>query len=402
MTKIQSCRLCESTNLSESVFFQNQFLNDFVERGNVRNRLRVPIELVQCCDCSLVQQSYTAPADQLYRTYWYRSGVTNTMQNQLREIVSAAESEITAESGDVFLDIGANDGTMLSFVSDRYVRVGVDPAENLRGSLEENSDVAITDYWGPHILDQLIKLGHSKPKVITAIGMFYDLEKPVEFVQAISDSLAESGVFISQLMTLEPMLDTNDLGNLCHEHIEFYTYESLVYLFETCGLEIYKVEENPTNGGSYRIFSRHLKSGSINYGRSVSIGDVKAFKARLDLIKADLRESLEKIKARGLEVHGLGASTKGNTILQYLEIGPDDLQCISERSPEKYDLFTVGTGIPILSEADSRSLNPDYYLILPWAFTAEIMEREKEFLLRGGGIIHLFPEFRVDGLDVAI
>lgn len=402
MTKIQSCRLCESTNLSESVFFQNQFLNDFVERGDVRNRLRVPIELVQCCDCSLVQQSYTAPADQLYRTYWYRSGVTNTMQNQLREIVSAAESEITAESGDVFLDIGANDGTMLSFVSDRYVRVGVDPAENLRGSLEENSDVAITDYWGPHILDQLIKLGHSKPKVITAIGMFYDLEKPVEFVQAISDSLAESGVFISQLMTLEPMLDTNDLGNLCHEHIEFYTYESLVYLFETCGLEIYKVEENPTNGGSYRIFSRHLKSGSINYGRSVSIGDVKAFKARLDLIKADLRESLEKIKARGLEVHGLGASTKGNTILQYLEIGPDDLQCISERSPEKYDLFTVGTGIPILSEADSRSLKPDYYLILPWAFTAEIMEREKEFLLRGGGIIHLFPEFRVEGLDVAI
>ena len=396
MHKVTNCRLCDTSLPEQSVFFQDQYVSDFVSKDNITAGMKVPIDLCVCPGCSLVQQRWSAPQDFLYSLqYWYRSGVTDTMTEQLKDIVTSCMDEVSVTSSDIFLDIGANDGTMLSHVEGMKT-VGIDPASNLFDSLNSNVDVASNDFWSADVYDEL-RAKHDLPlaKVVTAIGMFYDLEDPLKFVSDITRVLDDDGIFVAQLMTLEPMLEKNDLGNLCHEHLEFYTYESLVYLFEKAGLEIYRVTENETNGGSYRIFARKYQKGSIQYGTQVGIKEVQAFKDRVDEIGRHLKGIIAEAIADNKTIHVLGASTKGNFILQYYELDSSCISMASERSDEKFGRFTVGTGIKIVSEEESRTAEPDYYLILPWAFTQEMISRESEHAKRGGKFIVPFPEIRI-------
>lgn len=396
MHKVNNCRLCGTPLPEQSVFFQDQYVSDFVTKDNITAGMKVPIDLCVCPGCSLVQQRWSAPQDFLYSLqYWYRSGVTDTMSAQLKDIVASCMDEVSVNPSDVFLDIGANDGTMLSHVEGMKT-VGIDPASNLFDSLKSNVDIASSDFWSADVYDELCAK-HNLPlaKVVTAIGMFYDLEDPLKFVSDITRVLDDDGIFVAQLMTLEPMLEKNDLGNLCHEHLEFYTYESLVYLFEKAGLEIYRVTENETNGGSYRIFARKYQKGSIQYGTHVGIKEVQAFKDRVDEIGRHLKEIIAEAIADNKTIHVLGASTKGNFILQYYELDSSCISMASERSDEKFGRFTVGTGIKIVSEEESRTAEPDYYLILPWAFTQEMISRESEHAKRGGKFIVPFPEIRI-------
>ena len=196
-------------------------------------------------------------------------------------------------------------------------------------------------------------------------------------------------------MTLDPMIRKNDLGNLCHEHIEFYSYKSLVYMYESCGLEIYRIDENEINGGSYRIWARKYQQGSISYSENTSVQDLIAFKDRIDNIKNQIVKFIKDEKSKGKITHVYGASTKGNVILQYFGITPDLCPFASERSPEKFGRYTVGSWIPIVSEEESKALKPDYYLVLPWAFFDEMYERESEWRSGGGQFIVPFPTMRI-------
>lgn len=397
MEKATHCRLCGEILSSTVIEFQDQFVSNFVHQSSIEHGVKVPIDLVICESCTMVQQVYSAPQEILYsQNYWYRSGVTDTMRQQLSDIVDACFDELQINKDDIMLDIGANDGTMLHYAKEKCLTVGIDPAKNLFSQLKENCDFASNDFWSASAYQALArKHDLGRPKVVTAIGMFYDLEDPMSFVRDIADIMHDDGIFVAQLMTLEPMLEKNDLGNLCHEHLEFYTYSSLVYLFENSGLEIYKVTENNTNGGSYRIFARKYKSGSISYNQKIDYHLIEEFKARVDKIGSELNALIEEINTRGETIHVLGASTKGNCILQYFGIDSEKIKFASERSPEKYGLYTIGTGIKILSEEDSRSLKPNYYLILPWAFKDEIIARESNHVARGGKFILPFPNLKV-------
>jgi hypothetical protein len=397
MLTVNKCRLCGGNFSNKIIKFQNQFVSNFVGIDEITSGIKVPIDLVVCETCTLVQQVYSAPQDFLYtQKYWYRSGVTDTMAKQLRDVVESCLSEVPLTADDVFLDIGANDGTMLSFLRNHFITVGIDPAKNLFGRLEQNCDHAFNDFWSADTFRKIQKDHKIKnPKIITAIGMFYDLEDPLSFVSDIAAILSDDGIFVAQLMTLEPMLRQRDLGNLCHEHLEFYSYSSLKYLFEKSGLEIYKITENDTNGGSYRIFSRKFSTGSIEYGEAVGLNSLKKFKDDVDTIGVQLNELMNDLSNTGKTVHALGASTKGNTILQYYELDHRKIKYASERSPEKYGLFTVGTGLEIISEEKSRKMKPDYYLVLPWAFSEEIIAREADHVMRGGKFIIPFPFLQV-------
>jgi hypothetical protein len=225
--------------------------------------------------------------------------------------------------------------------------------------------------------------------------MFYDLDKPVEFVHDIAKCLDENGVFISQLMCLQSMLNANDLGNICHEHIEYYSFESLKYLFEKCDLEIYKIEVNDINGGSYRIFARKFKKGSISFEENVNEETLLNFKKEIEINRKLCVDFIREERAKGKKIHLYGASTKGNTILQYYKLTSDEIDFASERSEPKLGLFTIGTGIPIVSEEFSREQNPDYYFVMPWAFIDEFVERERDWLKRGGKFILPLPKFKI-------
>lgn len=393
-----TCRLCGSADLEDMFSLGTQYINDFVPADRIGKGLQAPLDLVMCRHCSLLQLRHTAPQELLYaRHYWYRSGVTDTMRQALRDITSQIEAMVPLKPGDVALDIGANDGTLLAtYTSPGLRRVGVEPANNLVEELKTRVDHAIHDFWNyDSYMRAASEGGFGKAKVITAIGMFYDLDDPNAFIRDAQRVLADDGVFVAQLMCLTPMLQKNDLGNICHEHLEYYSLESLKYLFETNGLEMFKIEENDVNGGSYRIFARHYRGTGMMFEERVTREDILAFAKRVqdnrDRCVAFLRGEV----AKGKRVYVYGASTKGNVILQYYGLDTSVITAASERSPEKWGKYTVGTWIPIVSEEDAREAQPDYFLVLPWAFFPEFYEREKAWRSRGGRFVVPLPEFRV-------
>jgi len=394
------CRLCGSEALEELFSIGNQYINDFVPADRVGQGLRAPLDLVMCEKCTLIQLRHTAEQELLYtRHYWYRSGVTDTMRQALRDVSAEVETMVDLRSGDVVLDIGANDGTLLAtYATPGLVKVGCEPANNLIDALREHTPHVIHDFWSAQVYeDHARRWGIGKARVITALGMFYDLEQPGDFIGAAREALAPDGVFVAQLMCLASMLKQNDVGNICHEHIEYYSLESLRYLFESNGLEIFKVEENDVNGGSYRIFGRHLDGGSIPFDEKFTAADLHAFHQRIDDNRDRCVAFIRDEVAKGKTVYIYGASTKGNTILQYYGLDSSLITAASERSPEKWGRYTVGSWIPIVSEDAARAAQPDYFLVLPWAFFNEFYARESKWRARGGKFIVPLPEFRVVG-----
>lgn len=417
---LEQCRVCRHNQLTTLFSLGEQYVSDFPKRitAAAKGVFKVPIEVVQCRRCGLSQQRYTAPAEALYRkNYWYRSGVTETMRAALRDVAAAAEREARLSPGDVVLDLGSNDGTLLrSYRMPRLFTVGVEPAENFKVSGADGLAAFVSEFWGT---DEGLKVYYQKAKkqakVITACGMLYDLEDPNAFVAQAAEVLAPDGVFIAQLMCAKQMLDSGDVGNLAHEHLEFYTLASLDYLFKRHGLHIYDVEENAVNGGSYRLYARHLSVNTKAYRSGKDLASIRRGAAYLAEQEAGLdragpyRDFYERaVKNRdrcvefihnevdaGKTVWVYGASTKGNVILQWYGLGADLIKGAADRSPEKWKRFTVGTDIRIESEAFAREINPDYFLVLPYAFLDEFTSREAEWRAGGGKFIVPLPEFKV-------
>ena len=393
-----TCRLCGSGDLKDVLSLGEQYINDFVPPDRVGQGLKAPLDLVLCSKCTLIQLRHTAPQELLYRRfYWYRSGVTDTMRRALCDITRAIEEMVSLKAGDVVLDIGANDGTLLaSYGVEGILRVGCEPADNLIDLLRKNADVVMHEFWEYETYMNLGKKERfGKAKVITAIGMFYDLENPNQFIGDAQKALAEDGVFVAQLMCLAPMLEKNDIGNICHEHLEYYSLESLKFMFESNGLEIFKIEENDINGGSYRIFARHDKGTGIPLNEKYTLEDLRAFGRRLEENRDKCVNFITQEVLKGKTVYVYGASTKGNVILQYYGLDSTLIKAAAERSPEKWGKYTIGSWIPIVSEEEARQAKPDYFLVLPWAFFNEFYEREKDWRVGGGQFIVPLPEFRV-------
>ncbi len=396
--KIKKCRLCNNSKLSRIKNFGNFFVSNFVKKKSIKKGVKAPLNLMYCKKCTLLQLEHSAPQEIMYRRfYWYRSGVTKTMRLALKDIYKSISKLKVLKKNDVVLDIGANDGELLkNFKKKNIITVGCEPANNLIKQLKKNCNYVLNDFWDFKKFEKISKkFKIKKPKVITAIGMFYDLENPMKFIKDISDSLDQDGVFIAQLMCLKSMLNQNDLGNICHEHLEFYTFKSLKYLFENNGLKIFKVEENDINGGSYRIFCKKNIAKSINYKENTSIKYVKKFLKRVEDNKQKLTKFIKKQSLDKKKVFIYGASTKGNTLLQYYKIDNKIVPYAAERSPEKIGKYTIGSGIKIISEEKARSYKPDFFIVLPYGFIKEFIIREKQWLKSGGKFILPYPKFKI-------
>jgi len=396
--KIKKCRLCSNKKFLRIHDFGNHYVSNFVSKNNINKGIRAPLNLIYCNNCKLLQLEHSAPQEIMYKKfYWYRSGVTNTMKVALKDIFLKIKKMSLLEKGDTILDIGANDGTLLKyFKNSGFTTIGCEPAKNLTKELKLNSNYIINDFWKfKYLKDILDKYRLKKPKVITAIGMFYDLENPSKFISDAAKSLDDDGIFVAQLMCLNSMIKQNDLGNVCHEHLEFYSYRTLKFLFENNGFKIMKIEENEINGGSYRIFCKKNIKKSIVYKEKTSLNDIKKFVKRVKENKKKCLNFLEKCQIKGENVFIYGASTKGNTLLQYYGINSKMISYAAERSPEKWGKFTIGTGIKIISEKKARNLNPNYFFVMPYGFIKEFIVREKKWLRNGGKFILPYPNFRI-------
>ena len=318
--KVKHCLLCKNKNIKEIFSLGNLFVSNFVKKKNVNKGIKAPLNLLYCNNCSLIQLSHIAPQEIMYkRFYWYRSGVTKTMHLGLKSIFKDSLKYIKMNTNDVVLDIGANDGTLLNYYrKKKFITIGCEPARNLQRFLKKNCNFIINDFWSKKNLSKILtKNNLKKPKIITAIGMFYDLEEPNVFIKDAADSLDENGIFIAQLMCLKTMIEKNDVGNICHEHIEFYSLKSIKYLFEKNGLEIFKIEENDINGGSYRIYCRRFRYGSIKLPNENVLKLMKGFVNRVKKNRQLIVKFINKKINENKKIYLYGASTKGNTVLQY-------------------------------------------------------------------------------------
>src|SRR5665213_143026 len=408
------CRICASKALTPVLSLGDQYIaGAFADpKGTPPVQRRIPLDLVRCDPsldqnaCGLVQLKHSVPPNILYRSYWYRSGINQTMRDNLAGIARQAEATVELQPGDLVIDIGCNDGTLLkSYKSPGLRLLGFDPATNIIEYARAQGIPVVNDFFSAANLRTVY--ADEKPKVITSIAMFYDLENPHSFVQDIKSILHERGIWILELSYLPTMLEMNSFDTICHEHLEYYGLAPMERLLAEHDLQVIDVNLNDMNGGSFRVVAGHAgKVRPTDEGRArVQDLRLKEFELALDSdapfavyrdkiqkIKKDLQAFLKKAKKEGKLVHGYGASTKGNTILQYCDVTPDLVPAVADRNKDKWGSQTIGTNIPIISEEESRKQKPAYYLVLPWHFITEMKKREGEFLKRGGKFVLPMPE----------
>lgn len=383
---------------------------------------KIPTMLVRCDveknenGCGLLQMGHSVPPDILYANYWYRSGTNATMRNHLGGIVKSALEISSAKSGRV-LDIGCNDGTLLSNYSDNFEKFGVDPSD-IAQTIQPPVTV-VNSTFPSRQLNNLV--GDKKFDVITSIAMYYDLESPTGFARAIAELLAPGGIWIVEMSYLPLMLTQNSFDTICHEHLEYYSLAVLEHIARDAGLRVFKAALNDVNGGSIRLyltkadnnkydtreandFLRHLRLHEFDLKLDTAEPYV-AFQQRIDAVREKLGALLTAARRKGEHIHVYGASTKGNVLLQWCRIGSSMVDCAADRNPDKYGARTLGTDIPIVSEEESRAAKPDYYLVLPWHFKAEFLERERPAIMAGTKMIFPLPEVLVvdkDNIDAEI
>ncbi len=416
--KRTTCRI-SGEPLVELFSLGNIYLSDFLPKDGSPRSEQVPLTMMLAPESGLVQLADTASFDDMYRHYWYRSGTNESMVEELKQIATSTSRLMNLKEGDVFVDIACNDGTLLSFIDPKVKRVGFDPAHNTYEEADQRRfDLFVNNYFSAKAYKESA-IGTQKAKVITTIAMFYDLEDPNAFVQDIKEILDDNGLWVVQMSYLPLMLKQLAFDNICHEHLEYYSLEAFKYLLDRHGMEIVDCQLNDVNGGSFRVYIR--KSGAdkttfatapyrdvaeyrvqsiLAYEQTLNLKDPQTY---MDFYKksCDLRDQtiafMKEEKVKGKKIWAYGASTKGNTLLQWWGIDNTLIDGIAERQPMKFGLKTVGSNIPIFSDEEMRAAKPDYLLVLPWHFIESFVRREQEFLNRGGKFIVPCPRFEVIG-----
>jgi SAM-dependent methyltransferase len=389
------CRICPG-NLTPILdlgqMFPSAFLGPDEQPGEA-----VPLELCRCTDCGLVQLQHTYDRDAMYRHYYYRSGLNPSMVTSLRDVVTGIRRRLSLQAHDIILDIGANDGTLLGLFPEYVFKIGVDPARNLVTQAQRNCQILINDYFE---MASDLDFYERSVDVITSIAMFYDLDEPNVFVEKVAQILAKTGLWVIQMTDFISMIKANAFDNICHEHLEYYSLKTTQQLLDKHGLEIFDIETNEVNGGSVRLYVGHRHSWQITRATHAALqaehdymmtmaDPIKDFGKRVERVKVCVRNYLtEQVKGEG-KVYALGASTKGNTLLQYFGLDHELIKAIADINSDKYGKFTVGTRIPIVPENTALNHTPGLVLVLPWHFKKFLLNKHAEYLDRGG--LFLFP-----------
>jgi hypothetical protein len=338
--------------------------------------------------------------------YGYRSGLNTSMVRHLQQKIRTLERLVKLNDTDLVIDIGSNDATSLKAYSGRHKKIGIDPTGLKFKNYYGDNITLIPDFFNAKTFKD--SFPNDKAKIITSIAMFYDLEAPMDFVRDIEQCLAEDGIWHFEQSYMPSMLRTNSYDTICHEHLEFYSLGVVNSILENCGMKVIDVQMNSINGGSFAI-TACKKNASYVSNRPVIDWLLKQeddmgldnpkpyrdFEERVFRHKKNLTDLIESLVADGKKIIGYGASTKGNVLLQFCRFTGKHIPYIAEVNEEKFGAFTPGTHIPIISEAEAKAMNPDYFFVLPWHFKDSILFREKDYLAQGGKFIFPLPEIEI-------
>ncbi|MBI5901329.1 MAG: methyltransferase domain-containing protein [Rhodocyclales bacterium] len=391
VSRIESCRLCGNSNLVPIIDLGEQYLTGVFPPTRDESLTRGPLRLVKCHGnekvCGLLQLEHSFDLNEMYgANYGYRSGLNASMVRHLHGKVARIRERVDLTEGDLVVDIGSNDGTTLGAYPDNLLLVGIDPTSS-----------KFRQYYAPHV--RLIPSFFSaaalaaefpgiRAKVVTSFSMFYDLEAPLDFAREIASILDPQGIWVFEQSYMPLMLERTAYDTICHEHLEYYGLHQIAWILERAGLRLIDVELNDVNGGSFSVVAAQgdsslpandehiaqILADEASRGLIDSLEPYRAFSARVDLNRQVLQEFLAMRRLHGERVFGLGASTKGNVMLQSCGLGPGHIVAIGEINPDKFGSVTPGSWIPIINEKEVLAADPDYLLIMPWHF--------REFMLR--------------------
>ena len=406
-TEITRCRVSGSPNLVPVLHLGNQALTGVFPRSASVPVTTGPLELVWCPDSGLLQLRHSYDSSEMYGdNYGYRSALNRSMVRHLEAKVRQLQAFVPLKPGDVVLDIGSNDATLLkSYHVEGIERIGIDPTGVKFAEYYTDGIQLVPDFFSQENFE---KVSSKKARLVTSIAMFYDLENPVDFARQIAAILTDDGIWHFEQSYMPSMLRTNSYDTICHEHLEYYSIAVVNTLLQAAGLKVLDVQMNSVNGGSFAVTAAKRSAryqpnnAMINWlleqEKRLGLETPRPFREFEDRVfrhREDLRRLVRALVYDGKKIVGYGASTKGNVLLQFCGLGPDEIPAIAEVNPEKYGCVTPGTHIPIVSEEEARALKPDFFFVLPWHFKAGIVEREREYLESGGRMIFPFPEIEI-------
>ncbi len=406
--EIKNCRICGNRNLVSVMDIGEQALTGVFPKTRDEPVLSGPVELVRCAGddfCGLVQLRQSYDVDLMYGDdYGYRSSLNQSMVDHLTNKVRNILAKDILRDGDLVIDIGSNDGTTLGvYPSGKYTLLGIDPSGQKFIDHYPPGVKLVPDYFSGKIVNEATQ--GKKAKVITSFSMFYDLEDPITFAKEIEASLDDKGIWVFEQSYLPAMLMANSFDTICHEHLEFYSLRQIEWIAKRAGLKVIDVKFNDVNGGSFSITAakvnsdiqpdlahlEKIRADELNLGLN-GPQIYEEFKQRVEKEKASLLLFLNEALTNKKTVYGLGASTKGNVLLQYFNINEDLVKKIGEVNEDKLGKFTPGSLIPMISERELLALNPDYLLVLPWHFRTFF---ENSSSLRGRTLLYPLPKFEI-------
>ena len=406
--KTTFCRSCHSKKLQKAFNLGSQKLSGiFPKSANQENIPQGSLAMIFCNNCKLLQLENSFDANIMYgKNYGYMSALNNSMIQHLYKKSLNLKKITNLVRGDLIIDIGSNDGTFLSFFSNKFNLIGVDPTIKKLGRLYRKDIKKFPYFFNKDLITNNFD---KKVKLVTSISMFYDLENPVKFVEDIYDILDENGLWHLEQSYMPMMLKNNSYDTICHEHLEYYSLKSIKYIFDKVGFKIIDLEFNEINGGSFALtlvkksnkkFTeiKHLIDWLLKKEELFNYNSIKSFKNFFENIKKHkkiFKELLLNLKDMNKSVIGYGASTKGNIILQYCGIDSNLVPFIGEVNKYKYNKYTPGSKIKIISEKKARSLNPDYFLVLPWHFKNYIIRKERKFYKNRSKLIFPLPDIDI-------
>ncbi len=385
-TKISKCRICANPELIQVVDLGEHYMTGVFPRSkDMKDVTKGPLRLVKChggeATCGLLQLEHTYNLSEMYgENYGYRSGLNQSMVRHLKSKVEKITSIASLNPGDLVIDIGSNDGTSLGFYPENLKLVGVDPTGNKFKKYYKPHVELISDFFTSSLVNNVY--GDKKAKVVTSFSMFYDLDEPVSFAKEVSSVLDKNeGVWIFEQSYMPLMLERNSYDTICHEHLEYYGLKQIAFIAEKAGLKLIDVELNDVNGGSFSVVAAPLNSDRKPNSEKINsmlaaeekaglqtLEPYQSFFERVKENKAKLIDFIQAANRSGKRVCGLGASTKGNVVLQYCGFTEHDIQVVADVNPDKFGTYTPGSCIPIIDERRVLAEKPDYLLVLPWHF----------------------------------
>jgi hypothetical protein len=404
---ISKCRSCDNSKLKSCLDLGQQSLTGVFPKSKKDKIKSGKLELIYCENCKLLQLSRNFDKNEMYGSnYGYMSSLNPTMISHLKSKSIKLQKIIKLNADDVIIDIGSNDGTFLSFFNKKYKRVGVDPTITKFKKNYEKNILTIPDFFSQNIL--IKNKINRKAKLITSIAMFYDLEEPVKFAKDIYESLDDNGVWHFEQSYMPSMIKNISYDTVCHEHLEYYSLQSVKYILDQARFKIIDIELNNVNGGSFSLTVAKKKSKKFDKSKLIdwilkkedlnnfnNLKTIKEFSNKVHTHKKLFKDLILNLNDMGKKVIGYGASTKGNVILQFCKINSKHMSYIADVNPFKKNRFTPGSNIKIISEKDMRLKNPDYLVVLPWHFRDFIINKEKNFLKKGGHIIFPLPDIEI-------